>query len=62
MDVSENRGNGWFIFMMENPYFLMDDFGGTPIFRKHPNVFGNVKKIVLILYLLKKHAVFFCDM
>ena len=28
--------NGWFI--MQKPYFLMDDLGGKPtIFRKHPN-------------------------
>ena len=38
LGVSKNRGkpqNGWFI--MEKPYFLMDDLGGKPTnFRKHP--------------------------
>ena len=39
MGVSKNRGNppkmdGWFI--MENPYFFMDDFRGKPLFLETP--------------------------
>ena len=52
MDVSENRGTPkWMVKIMENP-ITMDDLGVPPHFRKHPNVFGNVKETCVALVLV----------